>query len=82
MNIKLIDPSIIINMRFATPSIEALANTLRQWYASAIVGGLIYGISRAGKSYSIEYIIHKRKEIFGYDAAIVSMLWKETLVAE
>lgn len=76
------NPSIFTELRFATPAIEEFANTLRQWFMAAVIGGLIYGPSRAGKSYAIEYVTQKRREIFGYDIPIVCVDWKLMAIRE
>ena len=82
MTNTLLDPSVFTELRFATPPIEKFANTLRQWFGAAIIGGLIYGPSRAGKSYAIEYVKQKRSDIFGYDIPIILMQWKKPIIKE
>ncbi|NOZ51687.1 MAG: ATP-binding protein [Gammaproteobacteria bacterium] len=76
------NPSMFTELKLATKSIELFANTLRIWFQSAVVGGLIYGTSRAGKSYAIEYITTERKKIFGYDIPIITIQWKITTIHE
>ena len=76
------NPSMFTELRFATPAIEVFANTLRQWFEAAVIGGLIYGPSRAGKSYAIEYVISRKEEIFGYEIPIISLEWKKALQSE
>jgi hypothetical protein len=76
------NPSLFTELRLATPPIEAFANTLRQWFGAAIIGGLIYGPSRAGKSNAIEYVTQRRVDIFGYDIPIITIEWKEMSINE
>lgn len=76
------NPAIFTELRFATPAINTLANTLRQWFAAAVIGALIYGPSRAGKSSAIEYIIQRRVEIFGYDIPVIAIPWKGMALSE
>lgn len=77
-----LNPSLFTELRLATPPIEALANTLRQWFGAAVIGGLIYGPSRAGKSNAIEYVTQRRADIFGYDIPIISVEWKKMPINE
>lgn len=74
--------SLFTELKLATPPIEAFGNTLRQWFSAAIVGGLVYGPSRAGKSTAIEYVTQRRIEIFGYDIPIVTVEWKKMPIGE
>jgi hypothetical protein len=76
------NPALFTELLYATPPIEAFANTIRQWYRAAIPGGLIYGPSRAGKSVAIEYVVQCREAIFGYDIPIIVVLWKKAAMAE
>lgn len=77
-----LNPSLFTELRLATPPIETFANTLRQWFGAAIIGGLIYGPSRAGKSNAIEYVTQRRTAIFGYDIPIVTVQWKRMPILE
>lgn len=76
------NPSLFTELRLATPPIEELANMLRQWFAVGIIGALIHGPSRAGKSNAIEYVKRKRVEVFGYEIPVVAIQWKKVALKE
>ena len=63
------------NYILATPPIEAFANTIRQWVSATIPGGMIYGNTRVGKTYAIDYVIDNAKNIFGYSVPVIKVTW-------
>lgn len=55
-----------------TNALEDFVNVVKSWITSNVVGALVPGLQRVGKSFAVEYFVKKYKEWLGDSVGVVS----------